>query len=492
METQYAPTADASVLEQLVSDDSGAAKRTLISGATLLTMDPDVGNFAQGDLLIEGDKIVSVGEDLSEAAGDGQAIRIDATGRIAIPGFQDTHRHCWQNQLRRLIPDCDDNKAYLDVTHNWLGQIYRPEDIYVGNLISALGAIETGTTCVLDFFHNPRTPEHSDAAILAFRDAGIRSTHVSCGPLTGEWDRSWPADVKRVRDHYFNTTDQLSTLRLGAIGAEFAPEHIALNPERVRSALELGIDFVSDGVVGPPCSRKVRELADAGLLGPHLMLIHCLDLSGEAWQLIADSGTHVSLPTTSDTNIGIYESVPAVQKAVDFGIRPSLSVDVEVCLTSDMFTQMRTLYSIQRMRVFERRYQGLDYAAPLGVKDILQFATVEGARGNGVLHKAGTLTPGKEADVVLINANDFNTMPLNNAYGSIVSAADTRNVEAVFIAGKVKKFAGELVGCDRQAVMRRVYASRDYLLKTAGFDLDIFEQKVGFLAPGAQPSLRPE
>jgi cytosine/adenosine deaminase-related metal-dependent hydrolase len=457
----------------------------------VLTMDPKLGNFARGDILIDGGKIAAIAEDLSAAAGDGQAILIEADGRIAIPGLQDTHRHCWQNQLRRLIPDCDDNKAYLEVTHNWLGQLYRPEDIYVGNLISALGAIETGTTCVLDFFHNARTPEHSDAAIIAFRDAGIRSVHVSCGPLTGEWDHSWPADVKRIRDRYFNSTNQLSTLRLGAIGAEFAPEHIALNPERVRSARELGIDFVSDGVVGPPCSRKIHDLAAAGLLGPHLMLIHCLDLSDDAWRLIADSGTHTSLPTTSDTNIGIYESVPAVQKALDHGVRPSLSVDVEVCLTSDMFTQMRTLYSIQRMRVFERRYQGLDYATPVGVKDILEFATVAGARANGVLDKAGTLTPGKDADLVLINANDFNTMPLNNAYGSIVSAADTRNVETVFIAGEVKKFAGELVGWDKQTIIRRVYDSRDYILNSAGFGLDIFEQTVGFLGPDAKPSVRP-
>jgi cytosine/adenosine deaminase-related metal-dependent hydrolase len=454
METQPPPP-DASVLQQLVSANGGTPRRILISGATVLTMDPDVGNYARGDILIEDGKIAAIREDLSEAASDARAIRIEAAGRIAIPGLQDTHRHCWQNQLRRLIPDCDDNKAYLDVTHNWLGQLYRPEDIYVGNLISALGAIETGTTCVLDFFHNARTPEHSDAAIMAFRDAGIRSVHVSCGPLTGEWDHSWPADVKRIRDQYFNSTDQLSTLRLGAIGAEFAPEHIALNRERVRSAGELGIDFVSDGVVGPPCSRKIHDLAEAELLGPHLTLIHCLDLSDDAW-------------------------------------RPSLSVDVEVCLTSDMFTQMRTLYSIQRMRVFERRYQGLDYAAPVGVKDILEFATVAGARANGVLDRAGTLTPGKDADLVLINANDYNTMPLNNAYGSIVSAADTRNVETVFIAGEVKKFAGEVVGWDKHAIMRRVYGSRDYLLDTAGFDLDIFEQRVGFLAPDAQPSLRPQ
>lgn len=481
-------------LETLSRLESADAKtrRILISGATVLTMDPGVPNLPEGDILIEGDRIALIGSDLSDAAADGQAVRVEAAGMIAIPGLQDTHRHCWQNQLRRLIPDCDDNKAYLDVTHRWLGHYYRPEDIYVGNLISALGALDTGTTCVLDFFHNARTPAHSDAAITAFNDAGLRYTHVSCGPMTGEWDGSWPADVARIQDQYFSTREQLGTLRLGAIGAEFAPEHMALNPDRVQQARELGIDFVSDGVVGPPCSRKVQDLHRARLLGQHLTLIHCLDLSDDAWRLIAESGTHVSIPTTSDANIGIYESVPALQKALDFGVRPSLSVDVEVCLTSDMFTQMRTVYTIQRMRAFEKRYNREAYPDPVRVKDVLEFATVEGAKGNGVLDKSGTLTPGKEADLVLISADEFNTMPLNNAYGTVVSGADTRNVEAVFVAGSVKKFDGHLVGWNRQAIARQVAESRDYILSAAGFELDLFEQTVGFLPPGAEPSLRPE
>jgi len=486
-----APTRSPDVLRQLIAGDP-SPRRVLISGAAIITMDPEIRDLRAGDILIEDDTIVAVAEDLSEAANDGQSIQVDASGTVAIPGLQDTHRHCWQNQLRRLIPDCDDNKAYLDVTHRWLGHFYRPEDIYVGNLISALGALDTGTTCVLDFFHNARTPAHSDAAITAFNDTGIRYTHVSCGPMTGEWDGSWPADVPRLQEQYFNSTNQLGTIRLGAIGAEFAPDHIALNPQRVREARALGIDFVSDGVVGPPCSRKINELAAAGLLGPHLSLIHCLDLSDDAWRLIAESGTHVSLPTTSDANIGIYESVPAVQRALDFGVRPSLSVDVEVCLTSDMFTQMRTVYSIQRMRAFERRYNGQDYPEAVRVKDVLDFATVQGARGNGVIDRCGTLTPGKSADLVLITADEFNTMPLNNAYGTVVSAADTRNVDTVMVAGQIKKFDGRLVGWDRHAVARLVEESRDHILQTAGFDLDVFEQTVGFLAPGDEPSLRPE
>ena len=173
-------------LERLIRESRERKARVLLRGATVLTMDGKVGDFPSGDLLVEGSLIAAVGADLSDAARDGAALVIDARGLILIPGFQDTHRHCWQNQLRRLIPDCDDNSAYLAVTHEWVGFHYRPHDIYVGNLIAALGCIDAGITCVLDFFHNPRTPAHSDAAIRALKETGIRGVHASCGVLAGE------------------------------------------------------------------------------------------------------------------------------------------------------------------------------------------------------------------------------------------------------------------------------------------------------------------
>lgn len=457
--------------------------RLLLRGATVLTMDSSIGNFAIGDLLVEGSKIEAVGADLSDAARDGSALVIDLPGRILIPGFQDTHRHCWQNQLRRLIPDCDDNAAYLAVTHEWVGFHYRPHDIYVGNLIAALGCIDAGITCVLDFFHNPRTTAHSDAAIRAMKEAGIRGVHASCGVLAGEWDHNWPGDLQRIRDTYFNSKDQLQSLRLGVIAADFAGPTITLDADKVRLARELGIPLISDGVVGKHSTDKILKLGAAGLLGPDLTFIHCLDLSDDAWRLMADHGVNVSIPTTSDAQIGIWESVPAIQKALDFGIRPSLSVDVEVVLGADMFIQMRTLLNIQRMLTFQRRYHGdRNYPPPLTVKDTLELATAHGATVNGVLDRAGTLTPGKCADIVAINAMDWNTLPLNNAFGTVVSAADTRNVEIVFVDGVLKKWGGRLIGYEIDAVRRLVEESRDYVLRTAGFEHNVLEQKHGLSA----------
>jgi cytosine/adenosine deaminase-related metal-dependent hydrolase len=216
------------------------------------------------------------------------------------------------------------------------------------------------------------------------------------------------------------------------------------------------------------------------LLGPDVTFIHCLDLSDAAWRQIADHGVGVSIPTTSDATIGIWESVPAIQKALDFGIRPSLSVDVEVVLGPDMFTQMRTLLNIQRMLAFQRRYHGeANFPAPLTVCDMLELATVQGARVNGVLDIAGTLTPGKRADIVAIDANDWNTLPLNNAFGTVVTAADTRNVQMVMIDGVLKKWGRNIVGYDLASVRRLVEESRDFVMAAAGYEQNVLEQKYG-------------
>jgi cytosine/adenosine deaminase-related metal-dependent hydrolase len=473
------------VYHQLLESTKKPGARTLLSGATILTMDPNLEDLATGDLLIEGNRIAAIGRDLSAAARDGAAVVVDVSGMILIPGLQDTHRHCWQNQLRRLIPDCDDNNAYLAVTHEWVGFHYRPHDIYVGNLISALGCIDAGITCCLDFFHNPRTPAHSDAAIAAFRDVGIRGVHASCGVLAGNWDRNWPGDLERLQRTHFSSTDQLLSLRVGVIAADFAGQEITLNASKVQLARQMGIPLISDGVVGGHSASKIEQLGGAGLLGPDLTFIHCLDLSDRAWRLMADNGVNVSIPTTSDAQIGIWESIPAVQQALDVGIRPSLSVDVEVVLGSDLFTQMRTLLNIQRMMAFNKRYRERKFPPPIGVRDVLEFATIQGAKVNGVLDKTGTLTPGKRADLVAINAFDWNTMPLNNAFGTVVSAADSRNVEIVFIDGTLKKWGRELVGYKLDEVRRLVEESRDYVLRTAQFEHNVLKQEHGLSATQA-------
>ena len=165
---------DAATLEPAARVRVNPTHHMLLRGATIITMDPAVGDFARGDLHIQGKHIVEVGRELKAPAG---AEIIDAAGTILIPGFVDCHRHSWSAQFRRIIPD-GLIANYMSTTHQGFAPFYRPHDMYVGNLITALGCIDAGITCVIDNSHNSRSAAHSDAAIAAL----VRHRVARVGP----------------------------------------------------------------------------------------------------------------------------------------------------------------------------------------------------------------------------------------------------------------------------------------------------------------------
>jgi 5-methylthioadenosine/S-adenosylhomocysteine deaminase len=445
---------------------AGGTGRVLLRGGTVLTMDPRIGDLAVGDVLVYGSQIEAVGQDLSGRSDDPGIIVVDVPGMIVLPGLVDGHRHCWQNQFRRLICDAEIDE-YIAMTHGSTALHYRPADMFAGDLISLLGALDSGVTCVLDFSHNSRSPEHSDAVFEAYRESGARTVHVSAPPNAGQWAEQFPGDLLRLRAEH-GAASPLVTVRMG------------IDLRRVRPAAELmeyarahEFSITFDGVMGPPSSAEVEELGVKGILGPDVTLVHCTDMSELAWRCMAESGAHVTLAPTSDEQLGMSDGVPPVQRAIDFGIRPSLSVDVEISLSSDLFSQMRCVLLTQRMLAAQRRYRG-DAAAPrfISHRDVLEYATVAGAADVGLGDQIGSLTPGKQADIVVIRAEDINNLPLNNAVGTVVQGTDTRNVDTVFVGGQVRKWCGELVGVDINRVRRLAYESRDYLGGRAGFTVD--------------------
>ena len=242
-------------------------------------------------------------------------------------------------------------------------------------------------------------------------------------------------------------------------------------PELLAWARKHGFGIYLDGVMGQRC-EEIVQLGRNGLLGPDLTLIHCNDMPDEGWRMIADSGTKVTVATTSEQQLGLGSGVPAVQGALDHGVRPCLSGDVEVCLAGDMFTQMRTTLTTQRMLAKARKYQGDNNAPPLIThRDVLEFTTIQVAELVGLGTQIGSLTPGKYADVIVIRAEDLNNMPLNNAIGTVVLATESRNVDMVFVAGSLKKWRGELLGHDADQLRTMVRASRDRVAGEVGFHI---------------------
>ena len=450
---------DAGTLERSWRQSAAPNQRLLLKGGTIVSLDPKVGDFVKGDVLIEGKKIVNVAADIRSQA----AQVIDASNTIVIPGFVDAHRHSWEGQLRRIIPDGAIG-AYMATTHQGFARFYRPHDHYVGNMITALGCIDAGITCVIDNSHNSRSAAHSDAAVQALIDSGIRGVHASGAPQTGEWDRQWPQDLARLQKQFFASDDQLVTLRMFS----------GMDRENWALARRLGLRITTESNAAGP---EFETFWNAKLLGPDNTFNHCQNWPDLVWQRIKESGATVNVCPRSDAQYALGEGIAALQKAIDHGIRPGLSIDNEVSYGTDMFTEMRVAFNIQRAMATYRKTTG-DQKAPalIVVRDMLECATIGGAGCAGLLNKCGTLTPGKEADIVLIRADDINVYPSNHAIGTVVAAADTRNVDTVIIGGRVRKLRGRMVGVNMDKFRQMADESRQYLFTKAGYKLDIFSK----------------
>ena len=466
--------ADRTVQDALDRSSGDSDRRILFTGGTVVTMDPALGELPRGDVLVQGAWIVDVGPHLrAQGAADGTIV-VDTTGAIVCPGLVDTHRHAWETQLRRAVPDVTDLDELVMSTLNRIAPVYTPHDMGVGTRLAALTALDSGITCMLDVSHNARGAEYSDAAIEALVDSGIRGVHASMSPLFGEWDGQWPQDLARLQERYFTSEDQLLRLRLAALPTDqISGARLAYGPELAQVARDLGIGVSIDAVFGATSSAAILRWAREGLLDPQLTLIHATGLSPEAWRAMGDAGVTVALAPTSDAQIGLESAVPAIDECLAAGIRPGLSIDVEVALASDMFTQMRALLAIQRMRAVNAAY-GTDVEPKrITTRDVLDFATLQGARTNGLAGVTGSLTPGKQADLIVVGAEDINNMPLNDAVGTLVLGTDPRNVRAVLVAGQPRKWDGRLLDVDLDGLRDEVRESRDAIRHRAAAEAPV-------------------
>jgi 5-methylthioadenosine/S-adenosylhomocysteine deaminase len=424
----------------------------LLKNGIVLTLDPQIGDFANADVLIAGGKIREL---RPQVAAPSDAVVLDATNRIVIPGFVDTHSHSYQGLLRSLLANGLLEPDYNRDIQNNLTLAYTPDEAYAGILATALGMIAMGTTTVVDLSQVSHSPEHSDACIKALQDSGIRAVYAfarGAGPRA-----RYPQDLGRLQRTYFNSKDQLLTLALtgNMTAAVFAAGRAA------------GVPVVQHLVVAD-LSGALLGFGRAGLLRPGDEYIHCLGINDEAWRMIRDSGGHVSICAPIDMTMG--HGMPAIQDALDHGLRFSLSSDHGVTIAQDMFSIMRTTFALQRLMVLQRAHRGEQNLPPLlTCRDMLEFATLQGARCASLDGKIGTLTPGKDADILLLKANELQVWPVNNAPGTVTNLMNPGHIEAVFIAGKVRKWQGGLVDVDTAAVTRMVAQARDSLLTRTGF-----------------------
>lgn len=436
----------------------------LIQGGHVVSMDPAIGEVPDGDVLIVGERILAVGRDLT--ADDAEVI--DASDLIVLPGLIDTHRHTWQTCVRHRYPDVESSQYFAEMLGR-RGAAYRPEDVRIGTLLGAVSALEAGTTTLLDWSHVQNTPDHGDAAVEALRDAGIRGVFAHGWPLVDgqSWiadsDRPHPADLRRLRDTYFASDDQLLTLAMAARGPEMTSREIWLSD--LRFARELGIrSTIHVGAYAHNARhRAVAQMHEAGVLDTDITLIHCCQCGDDEIAMMADAGVTVSLGVQTELNAAGIGDIP-LDRLLANGIRPSLSGDTETKCSGDMFTQMRQLLGYYRSWMGGGHSRMAAAPVTLSTRDVLEFATVRGAEAIGLAGRVGSLTPGKQADLIMVRATDLNLTPVSDPIAAVVLAVHPGNVDSVFVAGRAVKRRGRMLRDDLERLRADARASQAYVL----------------------------
>jgi cytosine/adenosine deaminase-related metal-dependent hydrolase len=439
------------------------SRKTLIRGGAVVSMDAEIGDLPAGDVLIEDDRIVAVQPDISA-----DAEVIDAAGRIVIPGFVDTHRHTWEAAIRGCAPNATLDDYFVEVLDTF-APVYRPDDVYASNLAGALECLNAGITTLVDWSHINNTPDHPDAAVTALKEAGIRAQYAYGSAnlsLADYWFDSAiqiPGDdVRRIRDAHFSSDGQLLTMGLATRGPGFCKDEVVTGEWQL--ARELGIPITVHVAMGRLAGRfgMIKQLDALGLLGADTTYVHCCHFSEEEWQLVRDSGGTISVAPQVEVQMG--HGWPPLLKALRLGLRPSLSIDVVTTVPGDMFTQMRAAFGTDRGRVNEAAF-GPNEQVPkdvLTAREMLQAATLDGAYVAGLEGRTGSLTPGKQADVVMLDARSVNMAPVIDPVAAVVLCADVSNVDTVIVGGEFRKRDGRLLA-DVDAAVARVQASSEYL-----------------------------
>ncbi|MDV9170732.1 amidohydrolase family protein [Streptomyces sp. W16] len=398
--------------------------RTLIRGATILSMDPDVGDLDRGDLLVEGSLISAVGPRLEVADVDEE---IDGTGCVVVPGFVDTHRHMWEALLRGCAP----HHTIDDYFGHFLCGTARnvsPRDVRLGTLLSARAALAAGVTTVQDISNIQDSPEHTDAAVEALRESGLRAVFgygKSFVRMMSEGSRL-PDDVRRVRSRLLSDDEALVTLALVTESGDDNAEchnHALARELGVRTARHVSADY------------PVTRLAKLGALLPGTTFIHGSGLDEQELRVIADSGGGLSIAPAVELMMG--HGYPPLAPAAEAGLRISLSVDVEITAPCDMFTQMRAAYQAAR-----HGQSSAGGTRSVTVRQILRYATLSGAQTLGLGDRVGSLTPGKQADLVVLRADRPDVAPVLDPYSTVVLQMDRSHVDTVLVAGRPVKRSG--------------------------------------------------
>ncbi|HBH39049.1 MAG TPA: cytosine deaminase [Curvibacter sp.] len=433
--------------------------RTLIRGATVITLDAQ-GDLPRADLLVTGDTITEIAPALH--VDDAQVV--DATGCILIPGLVNAHMHTWQTALRGLAANWT-LLEYFQKMHAGLATVFEPQDLYIATLVGALNQLNCGTTTLADWCHNNKTPAHNDAAIQGLLESGIRAAFFhgtpKPDPKPGErpfWEVPHPrAEVERLLKAHQGRA--LLSVHAAVLGPHYSTLEVALHD--FRMVQELGVvGSLHQGGGAARTPEGWARLEAAGLLGPQINIVHGHALSDVQLKRFCDLGMSFSAAAENEMTQGHGHPITGRLRAL--GKAPSLGADLESVLGGDMLTQARVALGMQRSLdnvAYREAHGSIPPTSTITTREALQWVTVEGARMLGQLDRIGTLAAGKQADLVLIRADDLNMQPVHDPVSTVVMQTTLANIDSVMVAGRWKKRQGQLLGVDLAPKLAALQAS---------------------------------
>ena len=422
--------------------------KTLIKNGTIISMDRRVGDFSKGDILVDGETIEKIGKSIRSPG----AKIIDATSMIVMPGFVNAHIHTWQTGIRGVagnwsIPE------YLHEMHARIAPRYTANDTYLANLVGALNQLNLGATTIFDWCHNNATSTHTDGAIEGLQESGIRAVFGHGSPKPNAKKGALPfthiphprSELERLRNGALSDDDGLVTLAIAALGVDFSTWEVTEHDFQLAKELNL---IISTHVWGAPNRLNpdgYKKLSKLGLLDRRHNMVHGNYLSDDELKIIIDSGASVTI--TPEVEIQMGHGSPLIGRVRALGGKPSLGVDVESNISGDMFTVMRMALQPQRMldnQAVAKATKAPAKALSIKPREALEWATIDSACALGLDKKVGSLKPGKQADIIMLNGKDLNLFPINNPIESVVFHAHGGNVDTVMVAGKIVKQNGKL------------------------------------------------
>ena len=440
---------------------------TLIQNATVITMDPVMGDLTHADLLIEGSVIKAMGPKLSAPG----AHTIDASGMIVTPGFVNAHMHTWQTALRGVSSNWTILEYFANV-HAGLATNYKPQDLYIATLMGALNQINCGTTTLGDWCHNNPTPEHTDQAIEGLLDSGIRGVffHGSPKPDPKPGQKHFSeiphprSEVERLIKTRFANPQALVTLGLAILGPHYSTYEVAVQDFELAREFSLIASMHCAGAAAKTPDGWIR-LAQDGLLGNNNNIVHGNNLSDEELRMMVELGVSFSLTPESEMTQG--HGMPITGRLLALNSAPSLGVDLESGYSGEMFTVARLALAAQRAldnAQSKAQHQKLPDTSTITCRQALEWITIRGAQALKLHDRVGSLSVGKQADLVMIDARALNMHPVHDPVSTVIMQTSLANIDTVMIAGEIKKQGGQLRHPKLLEGMHSLKASGDRLM----------------------------